>query len=184
MYRNNPMHFYLDLDDVLFDFSGRLLELHHSQDQPLALLPDGHIDLLTMSGCFTRQGLLQPIVDQGEYFWSTLPLLPWANELVDFLNAECPKKWSIASNPGLGTFPAAMQGKLMAVEYHFSGYQSVFLGAHKYELAGPHKCLIDDLQENVNDFQYRGGRAIKFHRTWAASDDPLPAVLRKIREYL
>lgn len=177
----SELHYYLDMDDVLFDFSGSLLKLHHQETSPLVLLPDGGIDLLAMSGCATRAEMLEPVASLGSFFWENLPLLPWAHTLVDFLNAHCPHRWSLASDPGLGVFPWAMGGKTMALEFHFSGYRSVFLGKHKYELAREGTCLIDDLQQNVHDFSQHGGRAIHFYRTWIAGEDPLPLVLAAIR---
>lgn len=181
MQKTRELYYYLDMDDVLFDFTGKLLSLHGAERNPPVLLPDGGIDLLATSGCSTRKLLLSPIMELGDFFWENLPLLPWANTLVDFLNENCPNRWSIASDPGLGVFPGAMSGKAASLEHYFSGYQSVFLGKHKYELAQEGTCLIDDFQKNVHDFSQHGGRAIQFHRTWIAGEDPLPLVLGAIR---
>lgn len=62
--------------------------------------------------------------------------------------------------------------------------QQYHLTAHKYDLARPTRLLIDDSQDNVDEFRAAGGRAILWPRPWNARHlDNTSAAFSELRSF-
>lgn len=144
---------FLDLDDVLADFSGAACRIH---GRPLP----------TTWGLYTEWGMSRedfwaPINDLGDTFYREhVNPLPWLTDLVDACR-EADDELAILTAPG-DNWPG-LNGKKEWIDFYV-GDVEVILCHHKHLLAAPSRLLIDDKYENCLHFAMFGGSSILFPR--------------------
>jgi 5'(3')-deoxyribonucleotidase len=169
---------FVDLDEVLADFTKAALEIHGwTREQLDATRPRGVWDI-TSTLRLTTEEFWQPIHEAGEPFWTTIDLLPWATQLMDFIY-EYGLDWYVITTPSehLSSYTGKMKWLSRVFDSHIN---RCFINPNKHLLAKPGAILIDDKEENVRKFIAAGGDGIIFpslgnslHRL---ADDPVPYV--------
>jgi 5'(3')-deoxyribonucleotidase len=152
---------YLDLDGVLADFFGEWAKLDGKDHYKDIDNPEAKLQL----------------VREHPTFWTNLPLLPHARELVRHVIKEF-GSYYICSTPLTGD-PRSEPGKLAWVGMHFSDMppKHIELTHNKAEFAtlGGNPCiLVDDYGRNVNSWQSSGGIGIKY------DDQNYPSIARQL----
>ena len=110
-------------------------------------------------------------------FWANLEMLPWAEELLDYLE---PFKPCILSSPA----GATASGKQRWIKKHLPKFWNdgrYLLGPAKHYAASPEAILIDDHEVKIQEFKDAGGRGILFPAPWndlrALADSPVIPVI-------
>ena len=152
---------YLDMDGVLADFFGEWAKLDGKDHYKDIDNPEAKLQL----------------VRDHPTFWTNLPLLPHARELVRRVIKEF-GSYYICSTPLTGD-PRSEPGKLAWVGMHFSDMppKHIELTHNKAEFAtlGGNPCiLVDDYGRNVNSWQSSGGIGIKY------DDQNYPTIARQL----
>lgn len=180
------MKVFLDMDGVLVDFAKAAFKLHgvNYKHYPTGFGWDivGAINSIAHN----------PISEQNfwgkmdEYFWATLP----KTSLCDILVADAAKCFEPENIFILtsGGSPAAASGKIRWISHNLPAYMqmNVLIGAHKHLLAGPGTLLIDDCDQQVDNFRAAGGEAILVPRPWNtahATTDSKEYVLKVLHAY-
>lgn len=165
---------YLDLDGTVVDFIRHSYRLFGLLPEEVEQAYEATTDWDAMYPVLTRflQRKEDPVTpeefwarvgDAGEDFWTTVPWLPWGQELLQVCNELAPT--AIATTPT--RHPTSVSGKLRWIaenapkqvrEYH--------LTTHKHDLAKPNALLIDDRPHNVRAFREHGGRAMLIQQPW------------------
>ena len=169
----------LDLDEVLCDFVGPALRLHGLDPaNVLATWPAGEYSMHTVLA-MGELDFWNPILSTGYDFFLGLPLKPWAEELLDFCGKIA--RVTIVSRC---THGACAAGKMDWLERH--GLKRYLIGPAKDTCAHSGSVLIDDWDQNCEDFAQAGGRGILFPRIWnplhGLKDDPMAYVRRQLKE--
>lgn len=179
---------FVDLDDVLVDFTGAACRLHGIDEQELRtvqrelrawnMVPC--IQKLTGREEFRLSDFWAPIHQAGADFWENLEPLPWANALLNHLQDV---EWFILTSPSYN--PDSHLGKIRWAHRFFDHYfDRMLLTRHKHVVAGVGTILIDDHVDNVLKFEMAGGKGVLFP---ASSNlladhlsDPLPLVKERL----
>ncbi|KKN70622.1 hypothetical protein LCGC14_0428950 [marine sediment metagenome] len=152
----------IDLDDVLGDFVGAVLEIHGwTREQLDAVRPIGTWDIITPMGMSTTN-FWQPIKRAGPDWWESIKPFPWLQDLLGLV-ASVTDNWIIASTPQ--PFEECWTGKLRWVEKVFGksfAYNRYVPVQHKRILAKKGVMLIDDKKENVRLFDRSDGTGVLF----------------------
>lgn len=152
---------YLDMDGVIADFVNGFCRWRNLSD-----LPPHH--QTTWPGVGDHAGLVPDQLDlvlrqASAAFWATLPVLPWAQELV----AECLGYGQVRILTAAVASEEAVTGKMRWLDKHFPHLTSrAIFCREKYLLARPSSVLIDDHDEQLDKFQEYGGEAIVFPQPW------------------
>lgn len=153
---------FIDLDDVLADFTGGAAAAHGWSIERLhdAWVP-GEWSIVEPMG-MTRAQFKEPIDRRGSEFWRNLKPTPWATTLVNLLEHRVDASWYILTNPM--DFKGAATGKIEWIRRFLGDTKAgrYIITSHKHLLANRSSCLIDDNQDNCKQFMYRGGQAILF----------------------
>lgn len=175
-------HIYLDLDGVLADWHGRVLELfNHTKAWKLG---DSIYEYLGVS----RFQISHAISMEGMSFWQNLKPLPWFSHLIDTVSFY--SDFSIATRPSRD--PISATGKMQWMYKHLSGdnnkeFRRFAIIEDKFRLAKTGTILIDDDEEQCNNFTEHGGLGILFPRIWNAnyrhSSFAVEYVRNKINDY-
>jgi 5'(3')-deoxyribonucleotidase len=159
MERNMIHRIYLDLDDVLVDFTGAAYRLFGRPD--LAANPPltGPRELCRILG-IDRGEFWDRIADEGPAWWANLDPHPWAAELVGMARDHAADV-AILTDPSACYDSAA--GKLAWIDNHVGNADRLaILTKEKHRLAFPGAVLVDDYARNCGAFEEEGGRAILF----------------------
>lgn len=173
---------YLDVDQVLADWSGGLYRLLNvRREDVLARLPEGEWDVCTALPGYSKSAAWRKIDAAGAAFWEGLDLLPWAHELHDLCMSLAPTY--LLTSPSL--HPSSYAGKAAWVHKHFgSRFRNVILTSAKEQCARPGALLIDDRPKNCTKFVQHCGDAILFpaHGNEHAEheNDPMPFIRREL----
>ena len=140
---------YLDMDGVLADFFGEWAKLDGKDHYKDIDNPEAKLEL----------------VRQHPNFWTNLPLLPHARELVRLVIKEF-GSYHICSTPLTGD-PHSAPGKVAWVSMHFSDMppRHIELTHNKAMFAtlGGNPCiLVDDYGKNIASWRSAGGIGIKY----------------------
>jgi beta-phosphoglucomutase-like phosphatase (HAD superfamily) len=167
------MDIFLDLDGVLADLRTAMhtawlnqswLDVptwlgYHDSRSPLA----HHFEGWFMDKARWTVG---PVATQS--FWETIPLYPWADELVVQLRRRGHVR--ILSSPGRPEFAAAACAGKMRWCQRFLGMKPrdvLLVGSDQKQLiAGPGRVLIDDTTEIITAWNRAGGIGILFPQPW------------------
>jgi 5'(3')-deoxyribonucleotidase len=149
---------FCDVDDVLVNFSHAAYELFNVVNE-VAALPRPTMAYGYQTLGITREKFWSVVaeVPQGpSEWWRTLPLMPWAEDLMDYLNKVAGDDWRIATAPYDGD---ACKGRWEWIQ-QFAPNVRWHLTDDKTDLAAPGRLLIDDNETNCDTWVTRGGDAI------------------------
>jgi hypothetical protein len=154
------MLWYIDLDEVLVDFTGGALAVHGwTRPQLEAARPPGLWSVPAAMGMPQSQ-FWNAIEAAGEDFWTELEYLPWAADLLRLLDGL---DWRIVTSLPPKAKLSCYFGKLRWLDAHFNGqFSRCHLLHDKHLLARFGTVLIDDNPENVERFRAEGGDGIVF----------------------
>lgn len=152
----------LDLDGVLVDCVGSILEWH-GLARDLCESNLGSYDLAGAAGV-SWQDLWSPAMRHA--FWADLS---WMHDGKDILQAAC----SLVAMPSICLLttpipsPWSCSGKYEWVQEQMPGWEErLLIGPSKHFCAGPRSVLIDDSDANVEKFREAGGHAVLVPRAW------------------
>lgn len=160
---------YLDMDGVIADFvTGCFIQHNRPELKPDHVFTwDFH---KTMLRCDDEQKIKEFWDSKGFDFWANLPLEPWAYGIISTVQALFGDRVLIVTS--VPSSPASYDGKREWIRKHFPIYKDrVCACTPKWMLAHPNALLIDDRDENVEEFVKHGGRGILFPRSWNKSRD-------------
>lgn len=167
----NINHIYLDMDGVLANFVQACIDLMgveiiHTVGAPVLHEQVTSWDLHKHLGISSGE-LWRRIDQQGHLFWKNLHGYPWSNELALLCGTSAPRCSILTSTSGR---PQAVAGKAFWLEGRIYGRipaTYVTTAEHKSMFArGPGDVLIDDSDENCEDWARCGGTAICFPQPW------------------
>ncbi|QDV21599.1 5' nucleotidase, deoxy (Pyrimidine), cytosolic type C protein (NT5C) [Gimesia panareensis] len=158
-------HILLDMDGVISDFMGAILELH-GQRELAENWPEGEPNYAGVLG-MTKDEFWKPVDSLGGRFWAEFPPYPWLNELLDLIRETAP--FTISTSPSRSA--ACASAKVEWLRQHFEEplFMDFMIGTQKYLLAKPDVVLIDDQHKNIDKFREHGGQAILFPQPWNAN---------------
>lgn len=162
--------FYVDLDGVIKSFVLPAMAMHGADIKDEANYPPGfQWDILgAVNSIRSERGL--PVImppafwDSFDYgFWVNLEMYEGAEHFLWTLD-----KWGdvfFATSPTLSS--ACVAGKYDWVKRNFRDrLRNLYIGAAKEGFAKPGAILIDDRNENVDNFIAEGGEAFLVPRAW------------------
>lgn len=151
---------YLDLDGVLVDFVGGALKLHGKEIPPKEVQWN-----------FPRQlGFADTLAKEfwdllGYDFWANLGWTHEGRETLKAVEGAFYDRVCIMTSPC--NTPGAVEGKVAWIKREIPDYSRRFVvGPAKHLFAGPGKVLVDDNDDNVEQFRLYGGRAVLVPRPW------------------
>jgi len=151
--------FILDMDGVLVDFCGAAYELHGRARGPNE---PGEFNFFRQWG-MTDAEFWAPIDAAGSEWWADLPLLPWAEELVDLLQA----RGSILIATAASAHFQSAAGKVVALQRLFGKrFRDYCITPRKWLLSQPGRILIDDNDDNHFRFLAGGGDSCLLPQPW------------------
>jgi len=159
--------FYVDMDGVVADLMSSIIEVVYSKDAVTPVLrgwPKGVYDMAEAIGQ-SESKIWSAVRHEGTNFWRDLKRYAWANPFVNQLQELGDVLF--LSSPSRDASSAA--GKLQWITDNFSlmARDYVFTPKdHKWRLAGPTSILVDDSQDNIDDWNEHGGIGILFPRPW------------------
>ena len=150
------------MDEVICDFIGGACKLHGiSRDQLESVRPPGQWDIM---GCIadltysSRGRVLADISNAGEGFWLHLERLEEGLELIEWA-ANQDIEWHIVTTPfdNAGSYSGKLEWLKGVFGPSFRKWHPTF---YKEIFAGPDTVLIDDKEENCEEFVKNEGQAI------------------------
>ena len=175
------MRIFLDMDGVMVDFVGSLLQFARRPELLADWQPRGCYDLTQVLGVSSHY--IWDNAYSNVNFWINMQPCPWMHQLLK----ECRRYGSItiASDPSLS--PEAAAGKMQWMSNHLPAWTDrLVLTSHKHLLATPNSVLIDDSDKNIGQFRMAGGHGILFPQPWnslyeiAERGDGLAHVMREL----
>lgn len=156
---------FIDLDDVLVDFTKRACETHDVDVDEVNKVREGKWNLSKPIGLvkngkpMSLKEFWKPINDWGPGFW----LIPVKTELFDVADYLDNKEregcltWRIVTNPSNQWCPSGYEGKRKWFEWAFGKNFTKFeLMDCKWLLSVRGSMLFDDRHKNIQDFQNKG----------------------------
>lgn len=171
---------FLDMDGVLCDFVSAAFRAH-GKEFCSATYPKGEYRIERVLGVTYDQFWVN-IDGLGNNFWPTLKPYSWMQRLVAKV-FEFDSEVKIATSPSEN--PNSWSGKQFWLRWHGLGHIRAKMGDEKWLLAAPGRCLIDDSDENVNEFRAAGGDAILFPQPWnsgTSNGDLVDHVSKQLRD--
>lgn len=154
---------YLDIDGVLTDFVGAVLELYGrpESDRNLVRSWDGIPAVVdTNNLCMWER-----IAGEGQVWWATLPWTEHGEAIAEICERAGP--FVLMSTPTRE--PSCAAGKIEWINQYFPSSDRRFaLTPCKHHFAHPGALLIDDSERNVRAFRENGGEAILWPAPWNA----------------
>jgi len=153
---------FLDVDEVLADFTGAAAEAHgHTREELEEKREKGVWDICRVLDMEPSE-FWKPIHELGAGFWLGLEPLPWWSDLVDLVDDRFQDSWYLLTSPCRGA--ECHYGKVQWIEKHFgTRFDRFFITPHKWIFGkNPGAILIDDSCSNIGRFNYAGGRGILF----------------------
>jgi len=146
---------FLDLDGVIVDWLGptmKLAGLNPTDASTRNAVRDNPPIVDRMIG---HERLIELLEKAGSDFWVNLPLLPWADLLIDSLNKALPDQICFLTSPG--NWSSAASGKMIWQEKNYPDIP-ILIGTHKQLAASDLKFLIDDDPNQYSRFIQMGGQ--------------------------
>ena len=127
----------------------------------------------------TKESFWDPIDRAGSYFWEALEDTPWCDSIVNLVSEFYGDNWFICSAPSY--CDTSYTGKVRWLKQKFGrSFDRFLLSPHKSLFAKPGVVLLDDRQENINQFKFHGGLGILYpsygNDLWPKRYDPIPYV--------
>jgi len=161
----------LDMDGVLADFTGGIFNRVRGVPEPKELTWDHVRD--------NEWGLL------GLDFWLRLALMPAAKDIYwAAIKTFGVSNVGVLSSPVMT--PGCVEGKKAWLSQHFPSLATghIFFGSRKEFFAHPDILLVDDRDENVDNFLAAGGAALLVPAKWNRRKGEQAAVaVEEIRAY-
>ena len=158
------MVIYGDVDDVLADFSGAFLDRLNAA-RGTRFRREDHTD-------YGFPGMLEPGKQWYDYvpdvtFWASLPLHPWAQELMAAVRGTG-YPYAFLSSVFFG---AAFDGRKMWLDHHFSadgapGSKRLILAVRKSLVAREGDVLIDDAPHQIEATRQVGATVFALAMPW------------------
>ena len=157
------MYCFLDMDGVLVDFVGGVCKAHN---KPFPYNDPQNHNIFSLEDVWkiSSEEVWKPC--DGPTFWEDLEETPEAKNLVKAVTSTFGvENTAILTAPSQS--PYCVPGKRKWIKKHFPQLQKniIFTSAKKF-LAAPGRLLIDDRNENVDEFRNGGGSAILMPRLW------------------
>ncbi|MBN1663964.1 MAG: hypothetical protein JW943_10215 [Deltaproteobacteria bacterium] len=180
---------YLDMDGVCTDFASAGIQANGHEPSRVFFTWDqsfrGEFHPYKVMG-IDRDTYWNAIAQKGEAFWVNLREYEWYPELMNSLS----RMGKVIFLTSGAYAPWSLSGKLKWLQYRFGhDFQSYIFTSAKYLLANPRSILIDDYENNVDEFRQNGGKAILFPQIWNRNYEitdrigyTLESVTRTIRE--
>jgi len=177
------MKVYLDMDDVLVNYAHNVAKHYNlTMDELYANWTPGVYQIY--------HALKQPdpevwreIRSQPPEFWASMPQFAWSRELFDLCNS-LGETWILTSPINAWSCAA---GKVQWL-HEFAGddFYQYHIGKAKWDLARWDKILIDDKEDNINQFRREGGIGILFpahgNELHKHKNDPMSVVVPQLKE--
>ena len=156
---------YIDMDDVLVDFTGGFLELLGWTPQRYLKSVKREVWPLYETTGQTADEFWAMIRSGGERFWETLLPTEHCYQVITLVQQYF-DEWYLLTTPGIGhdgfRCLDSYTGKLKWIRNQFGiKFDNYVLTPHKH-LVAHNSLLIDDNPENVTSFRRNGGAAIVF----------------------
>lgn len=166
---------FIDMDQVLVDFHTGVCDLFGVEvEDVVAAWPLGEWSILeplskVVGSDISLELFWQVIHSRGPQFWTGLKALPWMQELIKLVEEFC-DEWLILSSPSEDHSSHAGKQIWLTREQHFGKRFNRFaLTPHKYLFAYPGSLLIDDKEENCENFEYSPNGDGTYRKTGAQS---------------
>lgn len=163
MKKNQKFTIFVDMDEILADFVGGVLRIWQVDRAEFDQEQDpGVWDMCApLERCVRRRypdfgdmtlaRFWWPINEGGPNFWQELDPTPHFNELVRALQATG-QDWHVVTAPS--ECPTSYDGKVRWLKQYFGqDFDRFIISPHKYLLAQPYSVLIDDRDQNVEQFR-------------------------------
>jgi 5'(3')-deoxyribonucleotidase len=170
------MKVFLDMDGVLVDFRRGVCEIFGQKDDPASWTFWEYWEGVTTGNVNAKC---------NDYFWK---YLNWTHDGQEIEQAIRDKFNSdniyLLTTPMLNT--GSGTGKLQWIKWHMPWVYSrtIISYAPKSLLAGPNTLLIDDKDENIEEFRAAGGRGILVPRPWNKNHDCQRSTLDYVKHKL
>jgi 5'(3')-deoxyribonucleotidase len=169
---------FVDMDGVLADFVKGACEAH---GRPSPYVDPKSVGIFDMDKLWkmSAQEFWRPLERDG--FWRELEILPDARELVEML---C--KWFKAENVCVLTAPSldprCIPEKRAWIAANFPALaKNMLFGSAKRFLAGQFRWLIDDRNENIDNFVNHGGIGVLYPQVWNRNHKLIEQRLQYVR---
>lgn len=168
----------LDLDGVLTDLMTVMYSIFGT-----SIHPQGEYDLSKVFGMTQSKIWTHPKI-MDEYFWATLPKMPEADAIVEYLEFRFG-----VDNICILTAPVSDSkcagGKIEWIRRNYPQFRRQFLvGPAKEFCAGDKKYLVDDSDMNIQKFRANGGKGILVPAQWNSDFKNKDRALVRIMEQL
>ena len=186
---------FLDLDDVLNDFTMKALRIVTGLSD-FTFNPEWGYDIVRAAGALCTSAGVHPRgmhwrTDRGGRFvefapggfwgqikrhhWADMGVTDWCHELINICaNAVGKKNVCILTSPVLDPDCAAGKMDWIYKEMPAWLHRQFLIGPCKQFCARPGSLLIDDCEENVKKFREYGGKGWEFPRPWNSRRDEDP----------
>lgn len=157
---------YVDLDGVIVDFCSDFVKLGGSSLQQI--IEENELPIPFNIETLLKFKSVYDLITVN--FWVQLKKYTWADELLSELEKRFNNNIYFATSagiPGTDFFNKAVLGKCLWLNEHYHNYlERTIFTYKKGHLGGPNKILIDDNQNNVNEFCANKGYGILFPQYW------------------
>lgn len=160
---------FLDMDGILTDFHSAAMEYFDIPKD--TVFPANDFDTVKYM-CAAKSKAIGVNTFWEQDFWKLLDVKFWSqmlktkecNDILKVSEQIFEDNVCILSSPANGV---SAQGKVMWIEENLPSFSHRFLlGKGKAFVAGPQSILVDDRNENVDDFILHGGHALLYPRHW------------------
>jgi len=103
------------------------------------------------------------IVATDPTFWNTLEWFPWADGLVEFLEQHAPGQWNFLTK--CTQYPECPAGKFNQLLERYGPEvtrRAIFMFGPKHVVCQPGDILIDDCDQNCDDWERAGGLVFRW----------------------
>jgi 5'(3')-deoxyribonucleotidase len=162
---------YCDLDGVIADWEGRVLELYGMQNDKLIR------EYLKNGGKLENKlfNLRENIADMGYEFWSGIKPFSWAKQFCEELSLQGDFIFLTSSgnhNKRPKYAAGGAMGKLFWLNQNFNGL-SAAISRDKHLHAHKNSTLIDDNKGNIEQFNKYGGHTYLFPHPYKIEDNEI-----------
>jgi 5'(3')-deoxyribonucleotidase len=159
------MPIFIDLDEVLADFTESAARLHGLSRDQLEVLraakaverPGGILWDIAVAMGLTDDEFWEPISALGEEFWLGLKPLPWCNQMLELVKSKT-DNWFIVTSPSKDI--ECYTGKIKWIDFHLGAKDRAIITRHKSIFSTEDSILIDDKPSNLDTFIARGGQGV------------------------
>lgn len=180
--------FYVDMDGVVTDLMSSIIALIYDESAVKPLLrgwPKGTYDMSEALGK-PEERIWSAIGREGVEFWRDLSKYPWSAQLINRLQ----ELGDVVFLSSPSRDPKSAAGKLQWIETNFPNEARDYILApsdHKWRAASPTGILIDDSQDNIDDWNEHGGVGLLFPQPWNDAEEPgdrLKYVMDQVNEVI